>query len=1457
MTTTSFLKRISVGLAATFAGVASLCVSIHASDPAPPPTVQIFAADPAGAETGSDPAKFIVLRLGATNTPLTVAYSVGGTAVRGEDYENPAGRVTIPAGEYFAPIPVVPLDDFQVEGWEHVVVALDQPPTWPPPYWVDWPSVAVAYIEDNDLSPVNPPPQVGLLSPPDGAVFPAPTDIFLLAQASDPDGHVTSVEFFDGTNSLGVVFPPPWPPIVAFPGVAGDGTVEMPSPDDMAGIDEPLVAAPRRLFRLVWHNPPVGTHVLRALATDNQQASTWSEPARITVYEAPAQTVVTVVATDPEASEVVPSGTHVDTGAFTVSRKGPTDRPLRVWYRLTGSATNGEDYSDLPSSVVIPREARSAEISVKPIDDLLVEGDESVVVTLLPPLATDPLATDDYLLGRPYMARLVLHDNDAAPNHPPAVRITRPIPGAAYIAPATVLIVAQAFDIDGLVVSVEFFEGTNSLGVVKAPAATATAVSARPAFIFEWTQVPPGDYVLSAVATDDGGATGQSRPVEITVLPPTRPPVVQIETTDGISSEPGVLTVIDDATLKVTRTGATERPLIVFYAVAGTAESGIDYTRLSGRVAIPIGAADANIVIHPLHDLLVEGPEVVNVKIEPAPFDSAGSSVIDYYIVGPNHEAKALIRDNDEPPSNLSPKAAIVRPQDGDVFTAPAEIPIVVAATDPDGLVVSVEFFEGTNSLGIVTVDPHAVNTDQTFWWPWSNVPAGIYKLSAVATDDDGATVRTEPVEIRVVGLTPPVITLAALDAWASEGPMPNDGSSAGSGGGSSGPGLNTSDPAVFAVHRTGSTDLPLTVFYNLGGTASNGRDYKTLDGKVVIPRGAADARILIEPIDDDQVEGLEIVVAKLNPVDCCAVFPPPPDCYIVGEPASASACIRDNDRNLSPKAEILAPADNAVFVKPADIEIQVLTVDPDGWVPKLQFYADGVLIGEREMVFIMPPSPGEPQTFTFTWTGAPVGRHVLTARAIDNLRAVGVTDPVRMVVLAQSPLPIVTIEATQPITQEQDPRINTPNPPAVFKVARLGGDLTRALRVSYRIGGTATNGVDYQPLPGEVVLDANETSAAIQLHPIDDNLVEGTEFVLLALVQPDSVSVDPEPPADAYIVGVPGRALASIRDNDVPNLPPRVALIEPANGDLFLAPVDIDLGARAADADGWVHTVEFFANGVSLGTVTNSPWIVESTRLPDLNGAVLPGLEAAAIPIPPPVKLTWPNVVPGNYTLTSVATDNDGASTRSAPVMIHVLEQTHPPVVTVFALDGFAREGTTNTALFSIRRVGPVQNPLKVHFRIEGTAINGVDYGPITSPAEIPAGRHSIQVPVLPIDDRVTESPETVVLSLEPSPLDVFPPPYVIGVPDMAGALIVDNDHLIQQMTRSVGDDSLHIRLPLARGLPYRLEASFNLIDWEPVSQGIGVEEDGIDYVETGKSQHPQRFYRMVPELKVDPAGD
>src|SRR2546430_929181 len=91
----------------------------------------------------------------------------------------------------------------------------------------------------------------------------------------------------------------------------------------------------------------------------------------------PEKPTVTVSATDAQAAEQGP-----DTGTFTISRAGDTSSDLSENGTPHGSAQDTGDYRMLGTSVTIAAGASSTTVTVRPIDDGEIEGDESVTLTI-------------------------------------------------------------------------------------------------------------------------------------------------------------------------------------------------------------------------------------------------------------------------------------------------------------------------------------------------------------------------------------------------------------------------------------------------------------------------------------------------------------------------------------------------------------------------------------------------------------------------------------------------------------------------------------------------------------------------------------------------------------------------------------------------------------------------------------------------------------------------------------------------------------------------------------------------------------------------------------------------------------------------------------------------------------------------------------------------------------------
>ena len=94
--------------------------------------------------------------------------------------------------------------------------------------------------------------------------------------------------------------------------------------------------------------------------------------------------------------------------------------------------------------------------------------------------------------------------------------------------------------------------------------------------------------------------------------------------------------------------------------------------------------------------------------------------------------------------SNAPPTVVVTRVSDAQVsgFVPSVTLAIEAAATDPDGVIRQVEFYQGDTML--------AEDTDSPFSCTWNNVPIGLYAITAVAEDNGGLRATSAPVTIAV-----------------------------------------------------------------------------------------------------------------------------------------------------------------------------------------------------------------------------------------------------------------------------------------------------------------------------------------------------------------------------------------------------------------------------------------------------------------------------------------------------------------------------------------------------------------------------------------------------------------------------------------------------------------------------------------------------------------------------------
>ncbi len=194
--------------------------------------------------------------------------------------------------------------------------------------------------------------------------------------------------------------------------------------------------------------------------------------------------------------------------------------------------------------------------------------------------------------------------------------------------------------------------------------------------------------------------------------------------------------------LAVQRIGGAKGAISVPYTVstAGTAIAGSDFVAASGTLSwADNDSSNKALSISIGNDALHESHENIWITLG-TPTGGATLGAPDNAIV--------RIWDDDNQP----PVVNFTSPANNASFAANATIALAATASDIDGSIQKVEFYQGSICLGEACASPYAIT--------WNNAPSGSYTLTAKATDDTGRTTASSPLNITVtIANQPPQMT--------------------------------------------------------------------------------------------------------------------------------------------------------------------------------------------------------------------------------------------------------------------------------------------------------------------------------------------------------------------------------------------------------------------------------------------------------------------------------------------------------------------------------------------------------------------------------------------------------------------------------------------------------------------------------------------------------------------------
>lgn len=617
-------------------------------------------------------------------------------------------------------------------------------------------------VEAYTPAAANNPPSVSLTAPAAGAPFTAPATVNFAATAGDTDGTVTSVAFFANGAQVG-----------------SDAT----SP-----------------YTFAWSNVASGTYNLTAVATDNGGATTTSATVSITVNPSAAKTNVALATNGATAlASSTFSAAYPATGAINGDRKGlnwgaggawndGTSSTWPDWLEVDFASTQTIDEVDVftlqdnYASPVDPTLATTfSQYGIRDFEVQYWNGSAWATVPgssvtantqvwrqfTFAALSTSKIRVwvIGALNGYSRITEVEAYSTGVAPNVPPTVSLTAPSPGATYTAPATINFAATAGDTDGSVTGVAFYANG-------APVGTDTTSP----YTFSWTPVSAGPYTLTAVATDNVGATTTSSAVNVTVNPSGGPVNVALASNGATALASSTISGGYPASGAINGdrrglnwgagggwndTSANTYPdwLEIDFA-SSQSISEIDVFTVQDNFSSPSDpTAGMTFTQYGIRDFelqylngatwtTIPGTTVTgnNLVWRKFTFSSITTSKIRVWVTsasnGYSRIAEVEAYTAGAPPANTPPTVSITAPSAGSSYTAPAAINVTANAGDTDGSVASVAFYANGSLLGTDTTSPYAFS--------WSSVPAGSYNLTAIATDNGGATTTSAPVGVTV-----------------------------------------------------------------------------------------------------------------------------------------------------------------------------------------------------------------------------------------------------------------------------------------------------------------------------------------------------------------------------------------------------------------------------------------------------------------------------------------------------------------------------------------------------------------------------------------------------------------------------------------------------------------------------------------------------------------------------------
>nr|WP_319401544.1 Calx-beta domain-containing protein [uncultured Carboxylicivirga sp.] len=1038
--------------------------------------------------------------------------------------------------------------------------------------------------------------------------------------------------------------------------------------------------------------------VIVTLKSTNNSDVTIGSPinATVTIADNDANATISIEATN-QASE------GGNDGLFTITSSAISLSDTEITIDITGTATNGNDFNTIPTTITLPANANSVTIPVNVIDDNIIEEDENVIVTL------KSTNNSDVTIDSPSNATVTIADNDA--NATISLEATNQASEGGNDGLFT--ITSSAVSLSDTEITIDITgTATNGTDFNTIPTTITLPANANsvtiPVNVIDDNIIEEDENVIVTLKSTNNSDVTVDSPTNatVTISDNDANATISIEATNQ-ASEGG-----NDGLFTITSSAISLSDTEITIDITGAATNGTDFNTIPTTITLPANANSVTIPVNVIDDNIIEEDENVIVTLK-----STNNS--DVTVDSPTN-ATVTISDNDAN-ATISIEATNQASEGGNdgLFTITSS---AVSLTDTEITIdITGTATNGTdfNTIPTTITLPASANS--------VTIPVDVIDDNIIEEDENVIVTlkSTNNSDVTIDSPSNATVTIADNDANAT---ISIEATTQASEGGNDG---------LFTINSSAISLSDTEIAIDITGTATNGTDFNTIPTTITLPANANSVTIPVDIIDDNIIEEDETVIITLKSTNNSDV--------IVSSQNQATVTINDNDANATISIEATNQASeggndglftitsSAISLSDTEITIDItgaatygtdfntipttitLPANTNSVTIPVNVIDDNIIEEDENVIVTLKSTNNSDVTI-----GSPINATVTIADNDANAT--------------------ISIEATTQASEGGNDGLFTINSSAIS---------LSDTEITIDITGTATNGTDFNTIPTTITLPASANSVTIPVDVIDDNIIEENETVIVTLKSTNNSDVTIDSPTNATV---------TIADND-------------AN-----ATISIEATNQASEG-----------GNDGLFTITSSAVSLSDTEITiDITGTATNGTDFNTIPttitlpasansVTIPVDVIDDNIIEEDETvIVTLKSTNNSDVTIDSPTNATVTISDNDANATIsIEATTQASEGG-NDGLFTINSSAISQSETIINLQISGSATNGTDYNTIASAITLPANASSVTIPVTAIDDNIIEGGETISIKL----ITTNNEDVIVSSQNQATVTINDNDY-------------------------------------------------------------------------------